>query len=615
MKHDGTFQRTDGARDAGGVSIQLALLLLIATVLVAALVPAGIALDRRLALSLDERARSDLALAPRILMDRNQSRADMLMMHAKDLAATPALDAALGSDADSAALRLARAGKGSSAGELIVVTSTGRVLSGPAIDPRLLDSTRAGLLPVRVVAAGQDTLRRVALAPVRRGGTWVGAVGLAVPLDASEADALAALTRSSVAVLGPRGNLVATTLGDSVAPALVRGMKSQLRDGKVHDVLVNGRRWIAVTAPIADVADVIFARDLQRELAVVPELRRVAAMIGAAALLLSLALAALVAVRFGRPVRMLADAADRLALGDTAAPLAPTRVLELQRVSHAFDTMRHSLAARMAELERANQELADRQERLAALQAELIRRDRVAAIGQLVAQLAHEIRNPVASVRNLLELLRRRLADDARGRELSELAIDELLRMHDLAEQMLTLHRPAATARASCDAAQVAREVGHLAALASPGDEMRVIVSGAASAPAALAPDALKQVLVNLVQNAREAMEEKGTVSIDVRTIGDRVIIDVVDDGPGIPVGLLARIFDPFFTTKGAVQGVGLGLFIAEGVVRSAGGRISAANRVGAPGAAFRIDLPTAERDGEAEETRGVTSTAAEGIR
>jgi two-component system NtrC family sensor kinase len=107
-----------------------------------------------------------------------------------------------------------------------------------------------------------------------------------------------------------------------------------------------------------------------------------------------------------------------------------------------------------------------------------------------------------------------------------------------------------------------------------------------------MAPDVLKQVLLSLVQNAREAMPERGSVEITLEQRPSGVFIDVADEGTGLRDDVLPRVFDPFFTTKGGVQGVGLGLFIAEGLVRRSGGRLTAANRPDARGARFRIELP-----------------------
>src|SRR5207253_4860563 len=122
-----------------------------------------------------------------------------------------------------------------------------------------------------------------------------------------------------------------------------------------------------------------------------------------------------------------AGAAAALADGDFGIPVPQSRVREVSRVAEAFDQMRHALAARIAELRQANEALSDRNARLSALQADLMQRDRLAATGRLVTQLAHEIRNPIANLRNCLELIRRRISDDTEASEFADLAIDELL--------------------------------------------------------------------------------------------------------------------------------------------------------------------------------------------
>ena len=258
--------------------------------------------------------------------------------------------------------------------------------------------------------------------------------------------------------------------------------------------------------------------------------------------------------------------------------------------------MRSALERRLEELEEANQALAIQQERLQALQGDLIQRDRLATSGRLVAELAHEIRNPVASIRNCLEVLDRRLADDEEGRVFARLAIEELARMHELAEGLLDLNRPADPEASGADPAAVAAQVAAFMGAGTQGERWPVDVDVPdGTAEAAIAPDALKQVLINLVQNAQEAMADGGAIQITGQAADGRVTMTVADRGPGIPEDIQARIFDPFFTTKGEVRGVGLGLFIAEGIVRRYGGVLTAGNRSGGGGAVFTVELSVVE--------------------
>jgi len=613
------------------IPLQRALLGAIAAAILAGMIPAGIVLDRRLAAALEARARADLALAPRILADRTAANNNVLMMYAKDFAHVTGLAAALLAGDRASVLRLVDSARSSiGGGDPVVIGTTGDALVGGGADSALVAGTRAGKMPVELRRDG-SVLRTVALAPVIVDGQWVGAAGVTTAIDERAAGVLSGLTRSDVVIVADGNMVAATTLDSAAARAVAAAVLARNRDsaGVTLDVVVRGKRLLAMPAALAPVGTVVFVRSLDAELAVLPQLRRVAGISALAALVVALALGVLLAARIARPVRQLAGAAAALGDGDFGVPVPQSRVREVARVAGTFDEMRRALAARLAELRQANAALTDRNARLTALQADLMQRDRLAATGRLVTQLAHEIRNPIASLRNCLELIRRRVGDDAEALEFSDLAIDELLRLHELAEQMLDLNRPRDPASSRCRPLVVAREVAALASAGVPHHELVITVDGDEMAEAAIAPDALKQVLVNLVQNAREAASlartaastEPTRIAIAVTRGHDLVQLEVADNGPGIPPAIVSRIFDPFFTTKEAVHGVGLGLFVAEGLVRTAGGSITVENA--APnvddstpalgGARFRIALavPTDSASGSSSASSNGSRTDA----
>lgn len=575
------------------LTLNRALLLLLGGALVVSLLPAGLALDRRLVAELESKARMDLALAGPLLEDRNVARAEVLKMHATQLASSDSLAAALSRADSGAALALVAGAHADPGEEAVVVDRLGTVWTGPVVGPEIVRSTQDGEVAAGFVA-GAGTLHAVALAPVGGVEGWSGAVGVAQAVDAGVAGTLSGLTRSDVVILTEDGTVVASTL-ETVDPGVVTWALRWRGDGEVHEIrnAAGGRHWMG-SAPLGDVGAVAFLRDAQEELAILPRLRWGALLAGTLALGLALALGAVISMALARPFRNLAEAADRLAQGDFGAPLERSAVAEADRMSRAFGAMRKALSQRLVELQEVNRELADRQERLGALQSELIQRDRLVASGRLVAELAHEIRNPVANVRNCLEVVRRRAGNDAKAVEFADLAIDELLRMHELAEQMLDLHRPMDPDAGSCRPAEVARSIAALVQAGAQGSRWRVTVRGDGALQAAIAPDSLKQVLLNLVQNAREAMGKSGGLELRVCRDGDVVAVEVEDSGHGIPEEILPRVFDPFFTTKGEVHGVGLGLFVADGIVRRYGGRILASNRTDGEGAVFRIELKPA---------------------
>lgn len=583
------------------ISLNRALLGTVGAAILAGMIPAAIVLDRRLASTLEDRARVDLALAPRVLADRLAANSTTWMMYAKDLAHTAGLATAVERGDRSMAITTLGAASERLAASPVLVGPNGESWAGPAVDSALLARTRAGEMPVVTHRSGRS-ISQIAIAPIERDGRWIGAAGVTVPLDERMAGTLAGLTRSGVVLLADSIGPVGSTVDSAMTVALTTAVARQNVDGIPREVRAGRSRVLAVAARLDGAGTAIFTRRLDEELAVLPELRRIAAYSAIGALLVALALGGALAAQVAKPVQQLAGAAAAFGAGDLNAPVSASRIREVDQVATTFANMRQALAARLAELRDANAALVDRNARLTALQADLMQRDRLVAAGRLVTQLAHEIRNPVASLRNCLELIRRRVENDPEAKEFTDLAIDELLRMHELAEQMLDIARPRGAGVAQCNPVQVAREVAKLASIgnagAAAGANVTIEVTGDDVVDAAIAPDALKQVLVNLVQNARDAARRSLTnIRVSVTAQPSRVALDVVDDGPGIPADILPRVFDPFFTTKDAVHGVGLGLFVAEGLVRAAGGTISAGNATPAShsshsGAAFHIELP-----------------------
>jgi len=569
-----------------------ALLLALGGALALALLPAGVALDRKIAAELRRVAVEDLGRAPMILSDRNAARAEALSMHAMAVAATDGLGDALAAGRFDVASGLATVAASQFGEDAVLVAPDGAIVLGPELPDETLAALRAGEGRVDYVFH-DGAPRAVALVAVQMDGGWMGAAGSSSVLGESLAVTLAALSQADVTVLGPTGEIVASTL-DSLRAGLVvsRWMDAPAgtTDGVVELEAGGDRYWVA-EGGLGPAGDVLFSRSARDALRALPGLRRGALLAWILTLLAAMGIGAVVAVMLTRPVRALAVASRRLADGDFDAPTAPSRIRELHQLGESFHDMRDSLRRRVAELAEANRALADRQERLQTLQAELIQRDRLAASGRMAAELAHEIRNPVANVRNCLEVVRRSVDEGSEGMKFADLAIDELLRMHEMAEHLLDLNRPLDPTASTCGVAAVVAQVAALAGVGS--GNVRVTVTGAIPErlEAAIAPDALKQVLFNIVENAIEASPPDGEVAVRVDSSDDDVAVEVTDEGPGIAQDVLASVFDPFFTTKGAAHGVGLGLSVAEGLVRRGGGTIHAGNRDGARGAVFTVRL------------------------
>src|SRR5262245_31293441 len=174
------------------LSLNRALLGAVGAAILAGMVPAAIVLDRRLASALEDRARVDLALAPRVLADRSSANSTTLMMYAKDLAHTAGLATAVERGDRSTAITTLGAASERLAASPVLVGPNGESWTGPAVDSALLAKTRAGQMPVVTHRSGRS-ISHIALAPIERDGHWVGAAGVTVPLDDREAGTLAGL--------------------------------------------------------------------------------------------------------------------------------------------------------------------------------------------------------------------------------------------------------------------------------------------------------------------------------------------------------------------------------------------------------------------------------------
>jgi signal transduction histidine kinase len=227
---------------------------------------------------------------------------------------------------------------------------------------------------------------------------------------------------------------------------------------------------------------------------------------------------------------------------------------------------------------------------------QLLQAEKLAALGQTISGVAHELNNPLATILTWAERLSQRPVDDQMKRGL-EIILSESERAAKIVRNLLTFARKRHTTRAMVDVNQIVRETLALRSYEQTLANISIIEALASGLPMAFAdPHQFQQVLLNLIINAEQAMlAANGRGTLVLRTWqdldGDAVVLEVNDDGPGVPEDVQPRIFDPFFTTKEVGKGTGLGLTVAYAIIQEHGGRITVKSEPGA-GASFFVALP-----------------------
>ncbi len=316
------------------------------------------------------------------------------------------------------------------------------------------------------------------------------------------------------------------------------------------------------------------------------------------ALICALAAGLVLSRSIGNPIRALERSALAIKKGDLTIRARVTGRDELSRLASAFNDMAAAISRRDVELRRFAEELQKRVEErtreLKQAQDQLLQSEKLAAVGELGAGVAHEINNPLAGVLGSAQLLLLRAEPDDPSREQLQCIETEALRIRDIVQNLLQLAQNKEKAAGSLIEVNRVLEAA-LSLVARPiiAQRIRVEKKLAPELPKirASAPD-LQQVLLHLLGNAKNAMPDGGELSIATDVIENRLVrITVTDTGMGIREEDQAKIFEPFFTRKEDWEGKGLGLSVVHRTVEQAGGRVSVESQRG-KGATFTLVFP-----------------------
>jgi signal transduction histidine kinase len=434
--------------------------------------------------------------------------------------------------------------------------------------------------------------------PARDGRSWL--VGARVGPERVRARLDAAVPEGGAAWLVDTDQVILGSTGAGPLPpeqrAELAGRLDPARPGSVA-----GRAVLAAWAPLDDGTgwSVLVAVPAERAYAQVVAMRRGVLAASLAVLAAVLLLSYILARGTTRGLARIEAAARALGAGELAVRLPEGGSDEVAQVSQTFNAMARELQGTRVHLERWNEELRReveaRAKELESAQAGLVEAQKLAAVGQLGAGVAHEINNPLTGILgNAQVLLEGTAADDPRREPLA--AIEALARRcRDVTQRLLRFSEQ--RAMPSIDVLDLNRVVADAIAFAEGQVRAAGIPIEVALAPSEPRvkgdPGQLVQVVLNLLSNSRTACAGRPGAGIAVSTAerGDEAELRVQDGGRGIPPEHLPRIFEPFFTTKDLWSNVGLGLSVSYRIVAEHGGRIDVESRPG-EGTVFTVRLP-----------------------
>lgn len=345
-----------------------------------------------------------------------------------------------------------------------------------------------------------------------------------------------------------------------------------------------GITYLAAYSPVRELKWVaVVARPRDEALAPVKTLFRSAMLVLLFALVFVGVLAPMGARALARPIAQLAQGAVEFGRGNFSYRLDLKRKDELGELARTFNEMGQSIQEANRKLVRFNEELQqqveERTRELKLAQQQLLRSQRLAAVGDLSAGLAHEVNNPLAVIVGNIQLLMLDTPEESPGKAMLSDVLDQALRISNIVRDLQALSEAQRVGKAQIDLRAVVER-----AVASKGEEIsnnQIEIAtrfNAGGTPVLGDEPALREVFGHLLSNALNALRGRPQKNISITTNaidGQAVVVEVTDTGRGIPKENLERIFNPFFTTKQSWAGKGLALAICHRIIENHGGKIS----------------------------------------
>lgn len=314
-------------------------------------------------------------------------------------------------------------------------------------------------------------------------------------------------------------------------------------------------------------------------------------LLGLVAILLGTGEAIFLAQLISKPIQQLVAGVNEVARGNYAHTITVNSADEIGYLAQRFEEMRKALQIHINSLAEEKRHLEEANEMIKATQEQLIQSEKLAAVGKLAAKVAHEVNNPLAIIKTTLHIVNKRIPSEDPNKEHLDIVQEEIERIARIIKQLFDFSRPS-TEISTLQVNEVIRNLMKFVEGDLVARGIEISVELADDLPSIrMSLDQLKQVLLNLIKNAQEAMPKGGRLRIETARQKGGVSLQVIDTGTGIAPEHLRLLFKPFFSTKKGGEGMGLGLSVSANIIESYGGSIHVESEVG-KGTLFRIFLP-----------------------